>query len=25
VMLDILREGGLVEYLKKNGKYILPR
>jgi len=24
-MLDILREGGLVEYLKKNGKYILPR
>ncbi len=25
VMLDILREGGLVKYLKKNGKYILPR
>ncbi|MBL3539778.1 3-isopropylmalate dehydratase [Aminivibrio sp.] len=25
VMLDILREGGLVEYLKKNGTFILPR
>lgn len=24
VMLDILEEGGLVEYLKKNGTYILP-
>lgn len=24
VMLDILAEGGLVEYLKKNGTYILP-
>ncbi|GAB1427476.1 hypothetical protein MASR2M17_09020 [Aminivibrio sp.] len=23
VMLDILREGGLVEYLKKNGTYVL--
>ena len=25
VMLDILREGGLVEYLKKNGTYVLER
>ncbi|MGI6253070.1 MAG: 3-isopropylmalate dehydratase [Aminivibrio sp.] len=24
VMLDILEEGGLVKYLKKNGTYILP-
>lgn len=24
VMVDILEEGGLVEYLKKNGTYILP-
>ncbi|NLM72397.1 MAG: 3-isopropylmalate dehydratase, partial [Synergistaceae bacterium] len=24
VMLDILEEGGLVEYLKKNGTFILP-